>query len=714
MSHASRKRRGRRARGGAGRVFVLFGIFVLVSTVLGGLTVVGVVVGIANEASLGNLKPADPGQTSVIYARDGQRLATIPSDVLRQPITQASIPDNLKQATVAVEDRRFYQHSGVDFEGIARAAVRNAQSGRTVEGGSTLTMQLVRNLYSRDNSDSYARKIQEAKLAEDLERAHPGRTGKEWILAKYLNNVPYGNASNGQEVYGVQAAARTFFDKPASSLKVHEAALIAGLPQAPTQYNPFLNPRGAKDRRDDVLRRMADQGFISAATARRAQERSLGTKRGDFYTERREGFFVDYVRRELIRKYGKDRVSKGGLKVYTTIDLKKQQAARESITSSLGAPSDPSSALVSLDPDTGDIETMASSAAYGSGAQFNLAEQGSRQPGSTYKLMVLMAALREGYDPRRTSYRSPGSITIPGAPTSPKGPGYGSFSVKNFAGESAKGGSMNLEQATLQSVNTVFIQLGIDVGMRKVTKAARDMGITSKLQSYPAESLGGLSEGVSPLEIARAYATIANGGKRVVPRAITKVEFPSGRTSRPQRIRSKRTFSKAVASEAIRILEKDIQSGTAKAADFGCPAGGKTGTTDGPSDVWLAGFTPQMATAVWVGYPGTRQDITFTSSAGGNIQGATVAAPIWKGYMAKAGRGSCEAFSGLVPFRGTVRGGQGSASSSSADDSSTGGGAGATNRPASAGTGDGGGSDEVAPSDEGRFPSELYEGEPIR
>ncbi len=622
-------------------------LLVLFAVVFVGLGVsaiggVGYVVSVADSVDLNEMDQVDPGAPSVVYAKDGTKLGYLPGPVLREKVRTSEMTDLVRNATVAVEDRRFYEHSGVDVEGIFRAATRNISEGGNAEGASTLEMQLIRNLWTKDTTSSLKRKIREAKLAQQLEDRHPGREGKTWVLTTYLNTAPYGTYG-GQAIKGVEAAARVYFKTTAKKLTLPQAAMIAGLPQAPTDYNPYVNPEGALRRRNDVIGRMAAQGYISTSEALEAQEKPLGVKKGgSYYTNKRERFFLNYVRNILVQKYGKKRVAQGGLKVYTTLDLKKQDLARKAMSDKLNPKAgDPSAAIVTLDPATGDIEASTGSTQFGSN-QYDLATQGRRQPGSTYKTIVLTTALEQGISPS-TSYPAPGSIPIP--------PQYGTGVVKNFAGESSKGGSMDLKTATLKSVNTVFFQLGLDVGMKNVTKTARAMGITSKLQSLPSESLGSAS--VSPMEIARVYATIANGGMRVTPRAITKVEFENGDVKRPQPVRRTRAIPQDVASEVNRILQADIKGGTAASADFGCPAGGKTGTTDGPSDVWLAGFTPRLATAVWVGYPTSRKTIVSTTQAGGNIQGASVSAPIWKEYMAGAHGDFCGQFQGLVPFKGT-------------------------------------------------------------
>ncbi|WP_022928884.1 transglycosylase domain-containing protein [Patulibacter americanus] len=645
MSHAARKRRQRRSKGGATRIVLV--LLVLLVLGIGGSAAAGVgyVVSVADSVDLDELDRVDPGAPSVVYAKDGTRLGYLPGPVLREKVKTTQMTDLVRNATVAVEDRRFYDHAGVDVEGVFRAATRNLTAGSNVEGASTLEMQLIRNLYTEDRTGSIERKIREAALAQQLEDRHPGRDGKTWVLTTYLNTAPYGTVG-GQDIKGVQAAARVYFRTTAKKLTLPQAAMIAGLPQAPTQYNPYNNPEAALARRNDVIRRMAEQGYVTPEEAAEAQETKLGVKDGGtYYTTRRERFFLNHVRNVLKDKYGRKRVAQGGLKVYTTIDLKKQKLARKAMGDNLNpSAGDPSSAIVTLDPATGNIEAAASSQPFGSN-QYDLALQGSRQPGSTYKTIVLTTALEQGISPS-TSYPAPGRFTIP--PPFCTGT---DCSIKNFAGEGSKGGSMDLRTATLKSVNTVFMQLGLDVGMENVSKTARAMGITSKLNSYPSESLGSAS--VSPLEIARVYATISNGGMRVTPRAITKVVFADGDVKRPQPVRRTRAIPKDVASEVNRILQADMKGGTAAAADIGCPAGAKTGTTDGPTDVWLAGYTPKLSTAVWVGFPTGSKTIYSTTTAGGNIQGASVSAPIWKQYMQGAHGDFCGDFKGLVPFSGT-------------------------------------------------------------
>jgi penicillin-binding protein 1A len=621
MSRLARKRRRRARRSGAGPAFLFVSIVVAVAAI-GGLGTVGYLVGLANSApALSELKPADQGSSSVVYASDGSRLGFIQYDILRTPIPGNEIPQTAKDATIAIEDERFWQHSGVDFEGVIRAAIKNVESGRTVEGGSTLTMQLVRNLYI-SNERTFKRKLHEAKLAEELEEVHD----KRWILHKYLNNAPYGTVG-GQTAVGIQAASRVFFDKPASRLKVHEAALLAGLPQAPSQYNPFYEESAAKRRRNAVLDKMAELRMIQPQTAAEAKERPLGVKPSRFYTARRESFFFDYVRQELIDKYGPERVRRGGLRIHTTIDLKMQRKAREAISSVLSFPNAPKSAIVTVDPRNGKIRAMASSANY-SETKFNLAAQGKRQPGSTFKIMGLMAALKRGVSPEGTTYTS--------KPLKFNDPAYGPIETKTY--DNSYGGSMDLVRATLKSDNSVFMQLGLDVGPRAVKEAARDMGIRSKLNAYPAEILGGLEDGVSPLEMANAYATIASNGMRNRPIAIEKVTFPDGTTENLGKPRRHRAFSDGVARKATDIMRQNVTSGTGTSAGIGCPSAGKTGTTDNHTDAWYVGYTPNLATAVWVGYPTKRVEM-YPPVTPISVAGGTYPAQIWGRYMREVRKG---------------------------------------------------------------------------
>ncbi len=638
MSRRERQRRKRRNEGGPHRIIFLTLGLLATCVAIAGIAAVAWVINIANGApSLDTRKPIELGATSRVYAADGTRLGFINATTLRTPITSAEIPDVVREATVAIEDRRFYEHKGVDFEGIVRAAIKNVESKKDIQGGSTLTMQLVRNLYTGERARSgvagYKRKIREAKLAQELEDRHPGHGGKLWIVNKYVNSVPYGTVG-GQTAVGIQAAARIFFDKPAARLTLREAALLAGLPQAPSNYNPFLDKGAATVRRNDVLQRMAEQGYITQALADKTMAMSLGVKHNRYYTAKREGYVFDYVKQYLIDRYGLDTVRRGGLRVDTTIDLHLQKLARKAMDGNLGAP-DRAGAIVTIDPATGYVRAMASSSRYGD-SKYNLAAQGHRQAGSTFKVMVLMDALRRGVDPNRTSYVSR-PLQRGWLATAPD------YEVHTFG--RTYGGSMNLVTATLKSDNTVYAQLDADLGPETVADTARDMGITSPLHGYPAEGLGGLTNGVSPLEMARAYATIANGGYRVKPIVVRKVTFPNHHVDILGKPTRHKVFDDGVTYEATQILEKNVQGGTGTKAQIGCPAAGKTGTVDNFTDAWFVGFTPRLVTSVWVGHPKDPYPL------GPNAQGGAIAAPIWGAYMKSAKGKFCGEFpKPKVPF----------------------------------------------------------------
>jgi penicillin-binding protein 1A len=526
----------------------------------------------------------------------------------------------MRAATIAIEDERYYEHGGVDYEGIVRAAVKNLEAGKTVEGGSTITQQLVRNLYV-GRERTLERKIREARLAEELEDGH----SKEWILRSYLNSVPYGTV-DGSTAIGVQAAAQTFFAKPAKNLTLEESALLAGLPQAPSDLNPFQNPRAAVERRNEVLHKMARLGYISKQRAADAARTPLRVRRGDLYTKIREPFFFDYVKQQLIDKFGVNTVRKGGLKVYTTIDPRKQKAGRAAIDSTLYYPGDPSAAVVAIDPRTGYIRAMASSSKYRH-AQYNLAAQGHRQPGSAFKTFVLTTAIKRGINPNSTGYVS--------RPLNLNTKDYGPWKVQTY--DQTYGGYMNLVRATLRSDNTVYAQLDLDLGPKSVAETAKSMGITTKLDGYPAEGLGGLTRGVSPLEMANAYATLSSGGIRNKPIAIVKVRFPDGEVEDLGKPKRERVLSDAVAHEVTKILKMNVQQGTGTRANTGCPTAGKTGTTDNFNDAWFAGYTPRLAAASWVGYPDALREMR--SVHGISVAGGTFPAEIWGKFM-KVAKGS--------------------------------------------------------------------------
>jgi penicillin-binding protein 1A len=601
---------------------------VLAAIAIAVIAVTSWVLDVAAEApSLASCKPVTKGGNTALYAADGTRLGLIASPEAREPVSIDRIPKRLQLATVAIEDQRFYEHGGLDEEGILRAALKDLEAGEAVEGGSTITQQLVRNLCIRNPQRTLRRKIIEAELAEEYFDRHSRRE----ILGSYLNVASYGTVE-GSTAVGVGAAARFFFSKPVWKLDLPEAALLAGLPQAPSEYNPTLAPGAAKARRNAVLQQMAKLGFVSRERAQEAMTAPLGLNLSERYFAHRQPYFFDYVENRLIEQYGVSTVRRGGLEVETTIDPELQRVGLEAMRSTLPYSTDPSSALVSIDPRNGHVRAMVSSSSYGR-SQFNLAAQGHRQPGSTFKTFVLTTAIKQGIDPYSTYYTSkPLDLNLPR---------WGHWEV--HTADEGYLGNVNLQQATVASDNTVFAQLDLDVGPQAVAATAKSMGIASPLDGIPAEGIGGLRIGVSPLEMADAYATLAAGGVHREPVAVTKVVFPNGHVDRPEPPRPQRVLSPAVAWEVTRLLHDNITEGTGTAAYTGCPGqAGKTGTTDEYTDAWFAGYQPNLSTVVWVGYPESN-DISMSSVHGIIVFGGTFPADIWHGLYAGAGV-PCEEF----------------------------------------------------------------------
>jgi penicillin-binding protein 1A len=617
-----RTRRQRRRGGGlGGKLLLVFGaVFALLAISV--IAITSWVLDVAADApSLATCKPVDRRGNSTLYAADGTKLGVIASDEAHVPVSIERIPKRVHLATVAIEDQRFYEHDALDYEAILRAAVKNLEAGETVEGGSTITQQLVRNLCLKDPERTLERKIVEAKLAVEYAKRHSRRE----ILGQYLNVASYGTIE-GSTAVGVQAASKFYFSKPVWELSLPQAALLAGLPQAPSEYNPTLNPGAARERRNDVLRQMEKLGYISPGRAAAAQRAGLGLDLSDDYFEHREPYFFDYVEDLLLDEYGPRRVRDGGLEVHTTIDLGLQRVGLEAMRSALPYSTDPAAALVAVDPRNGHVRAMASSPNY-EDSQFNLAAQGHRQPGSTFKAFVLTTAVKQGIDPYSTYYTSkPLVLDLPN---------WGHWEVATA--DEGYQGTVNLQQATVSSDNTVFAQLDLDVGPKSVAETAKSMGIVSPLDGIPAEGLGGLRVGVSPLEMASAYGTLAAGGVHRDPVSIEQVVFPGGRVERPQRPQPRRVLSEPVAWEVTRLLEDNITEGTGTAAYTGCAGqAGKTGTTDEYTDAWFAGYQPNLSTAVWVGYPESN-DISMTSVHGITVFGGTFPAEIWHSLYANGG-----------------------------------------------------------------------------
>jgi len=606
------------------------GVFVAVAVALAaGIGATAGVFAYGSSCDLDSLHPVLIGRNSFVYAADGSLLGSIPAERNRQPVAAEDMSPWVRKATIAVEDRRFFEHGGIDVEGIARAAVTDIKAGEVVEGGSTITQQLVRNLYiSRERT--VQRKLKEACLATKLD----GAWGKERILTTYLNQVFFGN-----QAYGIEAAAQTYFSKRARDLTLREAALLAGLTQAPSVHNPFTAPGRARARRTVVLRAMLETGVIPPKRFRRANRSSLGLRPGRLYTTIREPYFFGYVRDRLIEAYGAEEVRSGGLKVYTTIVPRYQRLAEKAIRDTMYLPTDPASALISISPRTGAIRAMAAVIPNRPENQFNLLSQARRQPGSTFKTFVLAAAVEMGVNPDSTYYVSaPFTYKVHPAGNCDDGSWW---CVHTYANDYY--GWSSIRSATIRSDNSVYAQLTLDVTPERVAETARRMGVRSRLDVRGAyvPSIGLGSVAVSPLDLASSYATLAAGGIHAEPMAIRRVVLADGREDTnagwgvPQR---RRALPEGVAAVVTRILEQNIQSGTGTRAAFGRPAAGKTGTNEEHADAWFAGYTPNLATTVWIGY--TKGEIPMESVHGIAVSGGSFPAEIWRLFMERALEGT--------------------------------------------------------------------------
>jgi penicillin-binding protein 1A len=617
-----RRRRARRkardrARSRVWLIVKLLVVVVLLAIVAGMALTAGALYAVTRDLpTLDELKRNPLALNTTIYDRTGKVLiAELHGGENRVFVPAAKIPEVVKQATVAVEDERFYEHTGVDLQAIVRAQIRNLQAGRVVEGGSTITAQYIKNAYVGDER-TYTRKLREAVLAWQLEK----RWTKDQILGAYLNMVYYGAGA-----YGIEAAARTYFHKHATGLNVKEAALLAALPKFPSAYSPTTDKAMAKQQRNKVLQLMANQGFITQKRADRLMASKLHVySRPPNYNRSLADYFVSYVTKELTTKFGSRKVFEGGLKVTTSIDIGWQQKAIDIIKGTTGPLNfgfKPSAALVAIDPDNGYIRTMVGGLDYKK-QKFNLASQARRQPGSSMKPFVLTAAIEQGMNPDTTFYNSKSPVIIPMGP-------YAQPWVVNGDGP---GGPESVSAATTISDNVVFAQLSVDVGPENTVRTAHKMGITSPLDAVPSITLG--TSGVTPLEMAVAYATLASNGVHHKPQAIVTVRNRQGDTIWKPKTKGRRAIPAGVASAVTECLERVATGGTGSStgAYFPYPRAGKTGTTENGWDVWYCGYTPDLAASVWMG------DMKKNSPMSG-AYGGTYCAPMWAKYFAAALKG---------------------------------------------------------------------------
>jgi penicillin-binding protein 1A len=625
-----RRRRARRRRGHGVAIGLTLALLLIV---VGAAAAALVMVARSPQGLVGchlaATRPHVAGRDSFLFAADGSRLGAVPTSQNREPVTLDRMSRWLPVATVSIEDRRFWSHGAIDYAGIGRAALADLEAGRVVQGGSSITQQLVRARYLRGEQMTLHRKLTEACLAVELARVWPKRR----ILETYLNTVFYGH-----HAFGVEAAARTYFSRSAAHLSLVQAALVAGLPQAPSRNDPLRHPVAAMRRRNEVLAAMRHQGVISEARYRVAAAAVLRPHPASRYSQVRFRTFFDAARRELDRRYGSASVRHGGLQVRTTLDPRLQRVAERAIAGWIHGASDPAAVLVAIDPASGAIRAMATTAPGHPRLRFNLATQSHRQAGSAFKVFTLTTAVQRGI-PLSSVWRGPSSLTIPDRRCmNADGP----WLVHNFADEAT--GTMDLLQAIAHSVNTIFAQVAVRVGPQNIVRTARRMGIRSPLKAVCSITLG--PEGVSPLEMTEAFATLASSGVHHTAEALGRVATADGGVRTRRSAAGNRVLAPWVARRVTYALTGVIRGGTGTAADPGRPAAGKTGTAENFKDAWFCGFVPQLVACVWIGHPEAETPMANLDGFA-QVVGGSVPARIWHDFMVPAMAGRP-----ILPLRG--------------------------------------------------------------
>ncbi|WP_426570641.1 transglycosylase domain-containing protein [Aquihabitans sp. McL0605] len=562
--------------------------------------------------------PATPPmlQSSTVVDAQGRPLAILAKDGVRQRVTLENIAPAVPKALIAAEDRNFRHNRGIDPKGLARAFVSNVR-GNPTQGGSTVTQQLVKNSYLTPER-SYSRKVKEAILAIKLDQ----RMSKDEILERYLNTVYFGRGA-----YGIQAAAGVYFDVKASQLTVPQSALLVGLLRAPESADPTKDPVTAKHRRDSVLGDMAEVGDLTPAEAARYQRSELGARPERSITKLRAGVgahAVEWIRQDAIARFGPEAVYGGGLTIHSTIDIDKQRAAEQAVSSVLDQPTDPEAALVALDTKGGvkaevggrDFQRLNVDLARGTAGG-----GGGRQAGSSFKPIVLATAIDEGAATLGSRFAGPPTLTLATS--------AGPWTVGNFGGESF--GQIDLTTATAHSVNTAYAQLMVQADPAKVVDTAARLGVASDLEPNPSLVLG--TSEVSPVDMATAYSTFGRDGRRIDAHIIGRVEDSTGHTIfKAETGPGDQVIKPGTARAVNHALQAVIQEGTGAAAKLDRPAAGKTGTTQDYGDAWFAGYTPNYTAVVWMGYPegpGHRMDDVH----GRSVTGGSFPAEIWKRFM---------------------------------------------------------------------------------
>lgn len=581
------------------------------AVVAGGL--VGLAISFRNLPDVRTLRTYIPSETTYMYDIKGKLLASMHGEANREVVPLDKISPDLKRAVMAIEDSHFYDHRGINLGSVGRALLVNWQRGSVVEGGSTLSMQLARNVFL-SKQRKFSRKVAEAVLAIRLEQV----LSKNEVLEKYLNQVYWGHNN-----YGVQTAARTYFNKSAANLNLAESAMMAGLIQAPEQYSPFVNMDIAKQRQETVLTRMRQLNWITPQEEAAARSQKITLGRIKSFQGSAMPYVTDTASKELGSRFGQDAVLKGGMRVQTTVDAKMQTIAEETVKRwhrrirGQGVYAD-QMALVAIDPRTHFIKAIVGGVDYKK-SKFNRATQARRQPGSAFKPYVYYAAFATGkYTPNSIVNDSPVSYRIPG--------GY--YTPRNY--DSSFGGSMSIRRAIEVSRNIPAIKMGSAVGMNKVIETCRLLGINSPMEPVPSLPLGAI--GVTPLEMASAYATFANYGWQSPSTVIARVTDSSGNVLLDNTPKPQLVLEPWAAASLTSAMQGVITNGTGRAAQIGRQAAGKTGTTSSERDIWFVGYVPQLSTAVWVGNDNYRP-LGHGATGGGYV------APIWRDFMSQALKG---------------------------------------------------------------------------
>jgi len=590
----------------------VLGITMIVSAVAAG-GLVGLALSFRNLPDVRVLRNYVPAETSYVYDIKGRLLTSLHGEANREIATLEQMSPYLKMAVVAIEDSNYYRHDGLNPYSIGRAALANYKKGGVSEGASTLTMQLVKNLFlTRERT--FSRKLAEAILAIRVEQVF----SKDDILEMYLNNIYWGHNN-----YGVQTAAESYFNKSAKDLNLAEASVLAGLIQAPEQYSPFLNYSNTKARQKQVLARMRTLNWITPEEEQEALQAKLLVGKPTAWRKSKSPFITEAVTKELEERFGVEKVRQGGIRVQTTIDMDFQKMAEESIKEShsmlqrWGLRAD-QVALASVDPRTHFVKALVGGVDYKS-SQFNRAVQSRRQPGSSFKPFVYYAALASGkYSPGTVINDAPISYSVPG----------GIYRPQNYGGKGDFAGLMPLSKALSQSRNIPAVKLGKQVGLEKVIEICRQLGIKSPMQPVISLPLGSI--GVTPLEMAGSFATFASNGWHSKTTVILQVTDSKGNVLLDNTPQPKRVLDPWATANLTTMLKGVLEpGGTGKKANIGRPAAGKTGTTSSERDVWFVGYVPQLSTAVWVGNDNYQ-------SMGKGITGGDYAAPVWRSFMLKA------------------------------------------------------------------------------